>query len=87
MAEEDDRRKRALRAARAVTLGVGMALAATGCSTSHTGGDGSTPDGGDAMKARVRDNGSQWTGWKEFLTHLSHRLSKGDGKHTLEVQV
>jgi len=45
--EEDSPRQRALRAARAVTLGMGMALAATGCSESHPA-DASVPDGGDA---------------------------------------
>jgi len=46
-----------------------------------------TDNDGGAMKFRVRDNGSQWTGWKELLAHLSHRLGKEDGKHSLEVQV
>jgi len=46
-----------------------------------------TASDGGAMKARVRDNGSKWTGWKEFLAHLSYRLGKENGKHALEVQV
>jgi hypothetical protein len=51
MTRDDDastRRYRALRAARAVTLGVALA-AVSGCSTSHSGEDTSPPpDGGDA---------------------------------------
>ncbi len=55
--------------------------------TAHVGLSIAASDGGGAMKARVRDNGSEWSGWKEFLAHLSHRLHKENGKHTLEVQV
>ena len=59
--------------ARTTTAYVGLRIVASDC--------------GSPMKARVRDNGSRWSGWKEFLDHVSYRLGKGDGKHTLEVQV
>jgi hypothetical protein len=49
MSDEHTRaRQRALRAARAVTLGLGLALAGSGCTTSHSppeGDSGPPPDG------------------------------------------
>ena len=59
----------------------------THTTTAYVGLKIATADGDGALKARVRDNGSKWGPWRDFLSHLSYRLGPGDGKHTLEVQV
>ena len=54
--ERESRRRRALRAAQAVTLGVGMALAGAACSESHTPDSGTPEDAGDAMADTAADS-------------------------------